>query len=414
MLPDGWKRFLLHEVAEVRSGLAKGRTNFVDPIELPYLRVANVQDGHLDLTEVKTIFVERSQVDRYSLNVGDILMTEGGDFDKLGRGDVWQGQLPVCLHQNHVFAVRPDSSRLNSKFLAALAASAHGRNYFLSCAKRSTNLASINASQLKSFPVLMPSLPEQEKIAEIIEAWNTTLSVTEQLHANSQRHKRAVILDMLSGARRHDGGTDVWKEVNLEDVCSFYKGGGLSKSDLNEDGARKCILYGELFTTYGEVIDRVVSRTNAISGFSARNGDVLIPTATTTVAKDLAKASALLVDDVLVGGDAIVMRPDSTEVVPEFLAYVLSYGKQREIAARAQGATIVHLSANDLRDLRISVPSLSEQRVMTEIFRSLNDKLASIERQLVALRREKGALIQNLLTGKRRVHLPQPAEAEIA
>src|SRR5690606_4567437 len=101
------KRLPLHEVAEVRTGLAKGKANLKDPVELPYLRVANVQDGHIDLTQVKFILVERSQIERYSLRTGDILMTEGGDFDKLGRGDVWQGQIPVCLHQNHVFAVRP-------------------------------------------------------------------------------------------------------------------------------------------------------------------------------------------------------------------------------------------------------------------------------------------------------------------
>lgn len=105
-LPEGWRKSSLSSVAEVRTGIAKGKQNLKDPIELPYLRVANVQDGYIDLSEVKLIQIERNQIERFSLQTGDVLMTEGGDFDKLGRGDVWNGQINPCLHQNHVFAVR--------------------------------------------------------------------------------------------------------------------------------------------------------------------------------------------------------------------------------------------------------------------------------------------------------------------
>lgn len=163
MLPEGWKRLPLETVAQVRSGVAKGKSGLKDPITVPYLRVANVQDGRVMLNEVKDIQIERYQLERYSLEYGDVLMNEGGDYDKLGRGDVWKEQIKPCLHQNHVFAVRPNSILLDSFFLAALAASDYGKTYFLSCAKRSTNLASINSTQIKEFPVLLPPLPEQKK-----------------------------------------------------------------------------------------------------------------------------------------------------------------------------------------------------------------------------------------------------------
>ncbi|WP_200909771.1 restriction endonuclease subunit S [Azospirillum thiophilum] len=143
LIPEGWEVVPLRTVAHVQTGVAKGKKDIQDPVELPYLRVANVQDGRIDLTELKTIMVSASQVERYSLRSGDVLMTEGGDFDKLGRGDVWNGQVPVCLHQNHVFAVRPNPDLLVSEFLAALTASAHGKGYFLGCAKQTTNLAGI-------------------------------------------------------------------------------------------------------------------------------------------------------------------------------------------------------------------------------------------------------------------------------
>ena len=111
MVPSGWVKQSLESLAEVRSGLAKGKNGLNDPIAVPYLRVANVQDGKIDLTEIKKIDVEKHKLERYSLKYGDVLMNEGGDFDKLGRGDVWLEQIKPCLHQNHVFAVRPQQEK---------------------------------------------------------------------------------------------------------------------------------------------------------------------------------------------------------------------------------------------------------------------------------------------------------------
>ncbi len=197
-----WPTVALYEVAEIRTGVAKGKKGLREPVELPYLRVANVQDGHIDLTEVKAIEVEATNIERYALQPGDVLMTEGGDFDKLGRGDVWEGQISPCLHQNHVFAVRPDPSKLNSYYLAALAASDIGRQYFLSCAKRTTNLASINSSQLKAFPVLLPPLAQQEAIAEIVAAANAKVASLKSKQSHYQSLKRGLMQKLLTGEWR--------------------------------------------------------------------------------------------------------------------------------------------------------------------------------------------------------------------
>jgi type I restriction enzyme S subunit len=197
-----WPTVSLHEVAEVRTGVAKGKKGLKKPVTFPYLRVANVQDGRVDLSEIKTIDVEAAQVERYALRAGDVLMTEGGDFDKLGRGDVWKAQISPCLHQNHVFAVRPDAKRLNPYYLAALAASDHGRQYFLSCAKRTTNLASINSTQLKAFPVLLPSLDEQAHIADVMSAVSAKIGVLEAKQRQHYAIKRGLMQKLLTGEWR--------------------------------------------------------------------------------------------------------------------------------------------------------------------------------------------------------------------
>jgi type I restriction enzyme S subunit len=164
-VPESWEVVPLSECAIVQTGIAKGRK--VDPeeaIELPYLRVANVQDGYLDLAEMKTITIRKKERERYGLQDGDVVLTEGGDFDKLGRGFIWHGQIEECVHQNHVFAVRPDTNRISSEFFAYQSQSPYGKAYFLSVAHKTTNLACINTTKLKAFPVLLPSKEQQMDI----------------------------------------------------------------------------------------------------------------------------------------------------------------------------------------------------------------------------------------------------------
>lgn len=195
-------RVPLGEVAEVRTGLAKGKSGQRDAIQVPYLRVANVQDGHLDLKEVKLIEVAAEQVGRYSLQAGDVLMTEGGDFDKLGRGTVWSGEIDPCLHQNHVFAVRPHPGSVQPGFIAALAASDYGRSYFLSCAKRSTNLASINSTQLKALPIPLVPMVEQARFVAVMETATKAARASEDVVDRLVQEKRALMAALLTGKRR--------------------------------------------------------------------------------------------------------------------------------------------------------------------------------------------------------------------
>ena len=163
-----WKVKTLIDVATLQTGVMKGKHYTGETVQLPYLRVANVQDGFLNLEEIKEIEIEVGKVSRYLLRKGDVLFTEGGDFDKLGRGTVWEEQIPNCLHQNHIFVVRPDEGILNPYFLSYQAGSKYGKDYFLRCSKQTTNLASINSTQLKEFPVKIPPMLEQLEIVALI------------------------------------------------------------------------------------------------------------------------------------------------------------------------------------------------------------------------------------------------------
>lgn len=125
------------------------------------MRVANVKDGYLDLSEVKSITIRRAELEKLRINPGDLLMTEGGDPDKLGRAALWKGEIEDCVHQNHVFKVRADPRKVLPAYLRSLAGSSYGKAYFLSVAKKTTGIASINKTQLSAFPVVLPPLSLQ-------------------------------------------------------------------------------------------------------------------------------------------------------------------------------------------------------------------------------------------------------------
>ena len=167
--PKGWKTVRLDEVADIASGVTKGRQFGNKPtVVVPYMRVANVQDGYLRLDEIKEIEVLPADLESCRLLDGDVLLTEGGDPDKLGRGAVWRDQINPCIHQNHVFRVRCRRDQLLPDFASAILGSELGKRYFLRSAKQTTGIASINKTQLSGAPVLMPPLRHQVRFADAV------------------------------------------------------------------------------------------------------------------------------------------------------------------------------------------------------------------------------------------------------
>ena len=164
-LPRGWEWVRLGSVALISSGITLGRKTAISfPVLLPYLRVANVQRGHLNLSSMKDVVIDETELERFQISDGDLLITEGGDWDKVGRTAIWRDELPICLHQNHVFKARGTSSEWNPVWAELFLNSAVARAYFASSAKQTTNLASINMTQLKECLFPVAPLAEQSRI----------------------------------------------------------------------------------------------------------------------------------------------------------------------------------------------------------------------------------------------------------
>jgi type I restriction enzyme S subunit len=208
---------------------------------------------------------------------------------------------------------------------------------------------------------------------------------------------------LLSGEVRFDGFSDKWKEVRIDKLFDFKKGQELSKEKLEKNGIFECILYGELYTTYSEVISEIKSKTNIKEGIKSKIDDILIPASTTTSAIDLAIASTIQKDNVLIGGDINILRKKTNNINGEFISKYLTHIKKMEIAKYAQGITIIHLYSKDFKHLKIQLPSLPEQQKIAEVLSLADDEINLLKNELEELKLQKKALMQKLLTGQVRV-----------
>ena len=205
-IPRGWKLVCLKRIAEIQGGLTLGKQYEGPLIERPYLRVGNVQDGHLDLADVSVIELPAGVAAGVELRPDDVLMTEGGDLDKLGRGYLWKGEISGCLHQNHIFAVRCFLHKLRPMFLAYVTAAKYGRDYFEATGKKTTNLACTNATKVGEFPIPLPSLTEQEAICahldeKLAEVKRIVAGIESQI-ATLTAYRKSLIHECVTGQRR--------------------------------------------------------------------------------------------------------------------------------------------------------------------------------------------------------------------
>ncbi|SHG28067.1 type I restriction enzyme, S subunit [Microbulbifer donghaiensis] len=406
MVPNGWERKPLCDVAEIRTGVAKGKSNLKDPIEVPYLRVANVQDGHIDLTQVKTIQIERSQLERYSLKAGDVLMTEGGDFDKLGRGDVWRGQINPCLNQNHVFAVRVKTSKLIPYYLASLSGSHYGKSYFLSCAKKSTNLASINSTQLKEFPVLIPPIEEQNKISQILSTWDKAIAATEQLLTNSLRQKKALMQNLLTGKERLPDFQEKWRKVALGEVFNRVtkKNTQHNTNVVTISGQHGLIRQEEFFkkTVASETLDGYFLLKNGQFAYnkSYSNGYPM------GAIKRLNRYDYGVVTTLYICFELKDNSPADSDYFEHFFeSGILNRGLTQIAHEGGRAHGLLNVKPADFFGLKIDLPPIKEQQKIASILNLADQEVRTLQIKVDCLKREKKALMQQLLTGKRRVQI---------
>lgn len=369
----------------------------------PYLRVANVFTGHIDTSDVLQMPFTADERSRFALRSGDILLNEGQSLDLVGRSAIYQNEPPSCCFQNTLVRFRAGAST-DPNYAQYIFESYLRRGEFAKIALQTTSIAHLGAGRFAQMAFLAPPLKEQAAIGKSLADTDALIDSLERLLTKKRQIKQGAMQELLTGKRRLPGFDGEWEMKRLGEMAELMKGSGLSKDAMTASGGRKCILYGELFTTYGQVIHDVVGRTNSSDGLVSISGDVLVPGSTTTDGIDLATASALLESGVALGGDINVVRPkDADSFDPCFLANYLTHVKKREIAERAQGTTIVHLYGRDLSDLWLHLPSLVEQGGIAQVLSEMEVEITALESRLTKAQCLKQAMAQALLSGRIRL-----------
>lgn len=264
--------------------------------------------------------------------------------------------------------------------------------------KGAKNDMKINNKRVLIDPVSSPQLAEQRKIAAFIASVDTKLTQLSDQQSLLENYKKGCIQKLFSGELRfldqNGKAFPDWKFMRLWEITNFSKGKGISKADIVENGATPCIRYGEIYTIYREHITNVQSSTNDDPStlFLSQAGDVIIP-ASGEDPLDMARACCVESDGIALGGDINVLRGAPNGV---FLAYYLNNAKRKEIASYAQGNSVVHLYASQMRNLSIQLPHPDEQQKIAAFLSALDTKIDLVGQELAALQAFKKGLLQQM------------------
>ena len=336
---------------------------------VPVVMPQNIEGGRIFDRGIARVSEEKAtRLSRHRLRAGDVLFARRGDLTKIAVVEQTQeGWLcgTGCLR------ARLDSSLVDSTFLRQYLGQPSVGSWLVHNAVGQTML-NLSTAVVGQLPVVLPPPPEQQRIAGILATWDSAIEKTERLIAARNTE--------MAGIAEAAIATSAGRTIRLGDICDLSKGSGLTKSDLSANGAHPCILYGELHTTYGEVVTSVRSRTNVLSQVRSQCGDILIPSSSET-SEDLANASALGQSDVLLGGDINILRPKHQgEYDADYLAYYLRHIKRRNIARLTQGNSVVHLYGRDIARLEVTLPELRRQSRIASALAVGRREIAALDR----------------------------------
>lgn len=375
-----WKRKRLCEVADVIMGASAPPADLIDCGEVRYF------GGASDSKKPR-----RARRGGVMARPFDILIhvrapVGGGAFltkeARLGRG------CAAIRFSNDYFSLAQAYSILFSLFFEKFGVASQG-----------TTFDSINRKDVESIEIYVPNDHSELVLVAgmVADVW-THEKILVQTTEHLQRFKAGLMQKLFSQElrfTREDGSAfPDWEEKRLGDVGVFLRGKGVSKSDIAEAGTLPCIRYGEIYTLYNERITDIASRTDvpAQDLLLSEMGDVIIPASGET-AVDMARACCVLLQGVALGGDINVFR---SEMDGEFLAYYLSGARKNAIAQAAQGVSVVHLYASQLRSIQVAIPHPEEQRKIAKAISAMDAKISSVRTQISHIEAFKKGLLQQM------------------
>ena len=310
---------------------------------------------------------------------------------------MWQGANGISPYSGIVspaYTVLMPKCSISNGYFAALFKSPNLINEFR---KNSQGMTSdtwnLKYPQIETIKICIPSLAEQEHIADMLTILDKRIATQSQLVDSIKKYKRGAVRALLTPESCPLSGVK-WTHTKIGELGKFIKGAPLSKADIASDGT-PFILYGELYTTYNEVVTQVVRRTqaNAESQYFSKIGDVIIPTSGETP-EEISTASCIMLPGVILAGDLNIFRSDKID--GRIMSYILNHIVNGSVARVAQGKSIVHVQASEISKITIAYPDPETQSKLISIFGTINLRITQNERVLEQLRTQRKALLQQL------------------
>ena len=394
---NNWKTLKLGDIATLITSGSRGWAAYYADEGAKFIRMTNLpRHGiNMKLDDMKYVKLpaNNSEGSRTRLQEGDVLISITAELGKIGYVPADLGEAYI---NQHVALVRLDRTKVIPKMVAYILSTTSVRNS-LNRRNDSGAKAGLNLPTIQKFPINIPDLEQQKNIVSILETWDQELEKLDEKIALKVENRKGLLQLLLKD--RFKAGN--YLEAEIQEICEIKKGSGLSKESLNSEGQYDCILYGELYTKYDEVIEEVISKTNEKGGVISRVGDVLIPASTTTSHLDLAIAASLPHEGVLLGGDINILRAKRPGVYDsDFLAYYLSHARKYELAKLAQGITIVHLYGKDFKKLTVNIPPLHEQKKIVEIIKAATREISLLRVKRTVIASQKKHLVEGLVSGE--------------
>ena len=393
---DGsWNKLKISEVTEY---LVDG-THFSPKStegEYKYITSKNIRNEGLDLTNISYISAEEHEqiYKRCKIQLGDILLTKDG----ANTGNCCLNTLDEKFSLlSSVAVLRGKKSQFKNEFILQIFQSELGQNTIISSMSGQA-ITRITLTKLKDYSFYFPPIQEQTKIASFLSAVDEKISQLNQKHALLSQYKQGMMQKLFSQQIRFkaDDGSEfgAWEETKFEKIGTFLKGKGISKADININGKTPCIRYGELYTSYGEVISKVISATNLPieNLILSKKNDVLIPASGETQI-DIAIASCVLHDNVALSGDLNIFRTKESGV---FLSYLICSYLKMQIAQLVQGNSVVHLYSSQLKGVELNLPCLEEQTKIANFLSTIDRKIAVVAQQIEQAKVWKKGLLQQM------------------
>ena len=401
--PLEWKAPRLSEVSTlITNGFVGTATPFYTDITgVPYLYGTNVRANKLETNEIRYVTREfHTAQSKTALKAGDLLTVQSGHI----------GETAVVTDQFHganchaLIVTRLKQEKADPHYLCFYVNSEIGRARMKGLEVGSTILH-INTKDLKKFRVLLPSLPEQKKIAQILSTWDKAISVTEKLLANSQRQKKALMQQLLTGKKRllnENGGRFIgeWCTCTLSEVAHIIMGSSPKSEAYNDNGLGLPLIQGNADIKCRVSCPRVY--TSDITK-ECSPGDILLSVRAPVGTVALSQHKACI-------GRGISAIKSKRKMSQSFL-YQWFLWFEPKWCYLSEGSTFESINSNDIKTLKLSVPNFEEQQKIATVLSAADDEIATLEKKLACLKDEKKALMQQLLTGKRRVKIDEAVAA---